>query len=82
MYTEVHGPPYQYCNSKCSIIPCIYVSLLLSPQDGKTPLYRASLYGHTAVVRILLENKADFSISRTNVSYSIILSLNDTASHY
>ena len=41
----------------------MYVSLLLSPQDGQTPLYTASYRGHTDVVRILLENKADPNIS-------------------
>ena len=54
----------QYCNSKC-------VSLLLSPQDGETPLYIASHNGHTDVVRILLENEANPNISDA-VSYSII----------
>ena len=49
----------------------MYVSLLLSPQDGDTPLYIASLFGHTDVVRLLLENNADPNIS-DNVSYSII----------
>ena len=31
-------------------------------QDGSTPLYWASLYGHTAVVELLLLNNADVSI--------------------
>ena len=47
------------------------VSLFLSPQDGDTPLYRASSNGHTDVVRLLLENKADPNISY-NVSYSMM----------
>ena len=47
----------------------LYVLLLLSPQDGQTPLYRASDNGHTDVVRLLLENKADPNIS-DKVSYS------------
>ena len=49
----------------------MYVSLLLSSQDGDTPLYTASSNGHTDVVRLLLENKADPNIS-DKVSYSII----------
>ena len=49
----------------------MYVSLLLSPQYGVTLLYRASSKGHTDVVRLLLENKADPNISN-KVSYSII----------
>ena len=49
----------------------LYVSLLLSLQGGETPLYIASQNGHTDVVRILLENKADPNIS-DEVSYSII----------
>ena len=47
------------------------VSLLLSPQDGDTPLNTASSRGHTDVMRVLLENKADPNIS-DKVSYSII----------
>ena len=49
----------------------MYVSLLLSPQRGKTPLFTASSSGHTDVMRLLLENKADPNIS-DKVSYSII----------
>ena len=49
----------------------LYVSLLLSPQDGDTPLSGASFNGHTDVVRLLLENEADPNIS-DEVSYSII----------
>ena len=56
--------------SKCYIIPCTCV-LLLFPQDGQTPLYIASLFYHTDVLRLLLENKADPNISN-KVSYSII----------
>ena len=47
------------------------VSLLLSSQYGDTPLYEASSNGHSDVVRLLLENKADPNISN-EVSYSII----------
>ena len=47
------------------------VSLLLSPQYGDTPLHEASSNGHSDVVRLLLENKADPNISN-EVSYSII----------
>ena len=36
-------------------------------QSGATPVYEASFVGHTDIVRILLENKADPNIS-TNVS--------------
>ena len=50
----------------------MYVSLLLSPQNGQTPLYVAAIIGDTDVVRLLLENKADPNISN-KVSYSIIL---------
>ena len=40
-------------------MPC----MLHYPQDGDTPLCQASSNGHTAVVRLLLENKADPNIS-------------------
>ncbi len=66
----ISGPAYQYCNSKCSIMPCMF-HYLLSPQGGETPLFTASLSGHTAVVRTLLENKADPNIS-DEVGYLII----------
>ena len=32
-------------------------------QNGWTPLYEASLDGHVAIVRLLLEKRADFNIS-------------------
>ena len=41
----------------------LHVSLPLSPQDGETPLYIASINGFTDIVRILLENHADPNIS-------------------
>ena len=44
----------------------LYVSLQL---ESQTPLYEASSSGHTDVVKLLLENKADPNIS-DNVSYS------------
>ena len=44
---------------------------VISPQYSGTPLYHASSRGHTDVVRLLLENKADLNIGDT-VSYSII----------
>ena len=34
-------------------------------QDGATPLYIASWRGHGAVVKLLLEQHADVSISKT-----------------
>ena len=34
---------------------CVHCSLSLSIQDGDTPLMTASLYGHTDVVRVLIE---------------------------
>ena len=42
--------------------------LLIHVQDGMTPLYIASRKGHGAVVKLLLEQHADVSISKT-VSY-------------
>ena len=54
------GPAYQYCISKCMFYYTLYV---LSLQIGETPLYEASRNGHTDVVRILMENKADPNIS-------------------
>ena len=48
-------------------MPCMF-HYCYPPQDGDTPLYRASYEGLTDVVRILLENKADLNIS-TYVSY-------------
>ena len=45
-----------------------FITHVLSPQYE---LCEASRKGHTAVVRILLENKADPNITN-NVSYSII----------
>ena len=44
---------------------------VISPQYGRTLLYTASRRGHSDVVRLLLENKANPNIS-DNVSYSII----------
>ena len=46
---------------------CLAFSLLLSLQDGKTPLYIASDTDDTDIVKLLLENKADPNIS-DNVS--------------
>ena len=46
-------------------------SLLLSPQNGWTPLYIALLSEHTDVMRLLLENKVDPNIGE-KVSYSMI----------
>ena len=40
----------------------IMVLLILFIQDGSTPLFWASFYGHTAVVELLLLNNADVSI--------------------
>ena len=39
--------------------------LLIHVQDGETPLYIASWNGHGAVVKLLLEQHADVSISKT-----------------
>ena len=50
-------------------MPCCMFHYCYPPQDGDTPLYRASSNGHTDVVRILLENKADPNIS-DKVGYS------------
>ena len=49
-------------------VPCTCV--FHYPQDGDTPLYRASSDGHTDVVRLLLRNMAHPNIS-SKVSYSI-----------
>ena len=40
----------------------VLLIILLFIQDGSTPLLWASLYGHTAVVELLLLNNADISI--------------------
>ena len=56
----------------------MYVSLLLSPQDGWTPLFTALLSEHTDVARLLLENKADPNIGE-KVSYSMINTLSQVA---
>ena len=42
--------------------------VLIHVQNGQTPLYIASWRGHGAVVKLLLEQHADVSISKT-VSY-------------
>ena len=39
--------------------------LLIHVQDGETPLYIASGNGHGVVVKLLLEQHADVSISKT-----------------
>ena len=39
--------------------------LLIHVQDGMTPLYIASWKGHGAVVKVLLQQHADVSISKT-----------------
>ena len=47
----------------------VYILLIhVHVQDGMTPLYIASRKGHGAVVKLLLEQHADVSISKT-VSY-------------
>ena len=60
-----------YSSGQCYNYYTFFVSLLLSPQFGYTPLFIASSNGHTDVVKLLLENKADPNI-RYMVSYSII----------
>ena len=45
---------------------------MLFLQYDETPLYIASANGHTDVVRVLLENKADPNIS-DNVSYCLVI---------
>ena len=38
-------------------------------QDGRTPLYIASWKGHGAVVKLLLQQHADISISKKVISH-------------
>lgn len=46
---------------QCTYVPsiCMYMNTTLSLQDGFSPLYVASEYGHKEIVDILLNNKAD-----------------------
>ena len=44
----------------------MHCSLSLSIQDGDTPLMTASLYGHTDVVRVLIE-EADAHVNTQNM---------------
>ncbi len=41
---------------------------LFLQQDGKTPLYAPSMFGHTEVVKILLQHNADPNIISDEVS--------------
>ena len=47
----------------------LFLSLLLSLQFGETPVYSASMEGHSAVVQLLIENGADISICDEVCSY-------------
>ena len=80
-YTDIHVLYICVCYTEvawhisivlASVLLCLVCSLLLSPQDGKTPLWITSHnVRNTALMRILLENKADPNIC-DNVSYSIL----------
>ena len=54
-----------------SLVVCIVHSLLSIIQDGRTALMKASSEGHTEVVKVLAEAKADLNI--TNQVNLIIL---------
>ena len=42
-------------------------------QDGETPVYAASFIGHTDMVKLLLENRADPNISNTVSCYCVLV---------
>ena len=57
---------------QCCIIPIM--SIYSHMQNGRTPVYWASLLTHTDVVQILLENNADPNISDKviNIEFSVL----------
>ena len=58
---------YQYSGSRLREASLVVTSYSLTVQDGASPLYIASQYGHTAVVNILLEAGADVHQATTQV---------------
>ena len=55
---------------------CIVYSLLSIIQYGRTALMKASLYGHTEVVKVLVEAKADLNITtQVNLIINYLLTL-------
>ena len=59
-----------------SHVVCIVCSLLSIIQDGETALMRASYNGHTEVVKVLVEAKADLNITdKVNLIINYLLTL-------
>ena len=59
-----------------SHVVCIVYSLLSLIQNGKTALMKASLYGHTEVVKVLVEAKADLNFTdKVNLIINYLLTL-------
>ena len=59
----------------CSRLEVNPTSYSLTLQDGVSPLYAASVYGHSDVVDILLKAGADVHQATTKVWYTVVLEL-------